>query len=163
MHNQVFSANKFISYQRTSSYVLVLTLRIPKTILECFGDKPQHYYFSVNINDATASSSAYILADFSQSDLNTTQILRGTDSSGALCNWSNGQSYYYGGAGISSSVYTYTGYLTLSPTVFSENSCSGPTTFVIDIFYVQSLHRLGASIRRGSIYTKTFDADGIRQ
>lgn len=133
VHNQVFSANKFISYQRTSAYVLVLTLRIPKTILECFGDKPQHYYFSVNINDATASSSAYILADFQQSDLNTTQVLQGTDSSGELCNWSNGQSYYYGGAGISSSVYTYTGYLTLSPTVFSENSCSGPTTFVIDI------------------------------
>ena len=134
VHNQVFSANKFISYQLTSTYVLVLTLRIPKTILECFGDKPQHYSFSVNLNDASATSSTYILDDFSQSDLNTTQVLQGTTSSGELCNWSNGQSYYYGGGyGISSSVNAYTGYLTLSPTVFSENSCSGPTTFVIDI------------------------------
>ena len=132
VHNQVFSANKFISYQLTSAYVLVLTLRIPKTILECFGNKPQHYYFSVNINDATESSSSYILADFQQSDLNTTQVLQGTDSSGTLCNWSNGQSYYYGGTGGNtvSSIYIYTGYLTLCPT---ENSCSGPATFVIDI------------------------------
>jgi len=133
VHNQVFSANKFISYQLTSTYVLVLTLRIPTSILECFGDKPQHYSFSVYVNDLTETSSTYILGNFQQSELNTTQVLQGTTSSGELCNWSNGQSYYYGGYGISSSINTYTGYLTLSPAVFSENSCSGPTTFVIDI------------------------------
>ena len=133
VHNQVFSANKFISYQLTSTYVLVLTLRIPTSILKCFGNKPQHYFFSVYVNDLTETSSTYILANFQQSELNTTQVLQGTTSSGALCNWSNGQSYYYGGYGIGSSINTYTGYLTLSPAVFSENSCSGPTTFVIDI------------------------------
>jgi hypothetical protein len=53
--NQVFSANKFMSYQLVSTYVLELTLRIPKTILECFGaTSTQNYFFDVNVNDATA-------------------------------------------------------------------------------------------------------------
>ena len=51
--NQVFSANKFISYQLTSTYVLVLTLRVPKSIQECFGPgTTQNYSFSVFLNDA---------------------------------------------------------------------------------------------------------------
>ena len=54
IHNQVFSANKFMSYQLTSAYVLVLTLKIPKSILECFGPgKTQNYSFSVYVNDST--------------------------------------------------------------------------------------------------------------
>ena len=54
VHTQVFSANKFISYQLTSTYVLVLTLKIPKSIQECFGPATtQNYSFDVFVNDAT--------------------------------------------------------------------------------------------------------------
>ena len=53
IHNQTFSANKYISYtlSPTNPYVLVLTLTIPKKILQCYGAKPQPYYLNVNIND----------------------------------------------------------------------------------------------------------------
>jgi len=52
VHNQVFSANKFVSYQLVSTYVLQLTVRIPNTIKECFGPTtPQQYFLNVNIND----------------------------------------------------------------------------------------------------------------
>jgi hypothetical protein len=57
VHNQVFSANKYISYQQISEYVLKLSLRIPKKILECYGvGTTQDYFFSVNLNDASAST-----------------------------------------------------------------------------------------------------------
>jgi len=65
IHNQVFSANKYVSYQLTSPYVLVLTLHIPKKIVDCYGgSSTQAYSLDVNINDSattynTMSGSAY--------------------------------------------------------------------------------------------------------
>ena len=64
--NQVFSANKFMSYQLVSTYVLELTLRIPKAILECFGSSTtQNYFFNVNLNDKTRSSAPIIYCNYS--------------------------------------------------------------------------------------------------
>jgi hypothetical protein len=55
--NQVFSANKFISYQFDGDTILTLTLKVPKTILNCFGTvDPLPYYFTVYINDACSST-----------------------------------------------------------------------------------------------------------
>ena len=52
VHNQTFSANKYISYKQVRRYTLELTLKVPKSIVECFGEgTTQNYYFSVNIND----------------------------------------------------------------------------------------------------------------
>ena len=60
--NQVFSAKKFMSYQLVSTYVLELTLRIPKSILECFGSSTTlNYFFNVNLNDATAPPPAPLI------------------------------------------------------------------------------------------------------
>jgi hypothetical protein len=60
VHNQTFSANRFISYELVSDYVLQLTLRIPKKILECYGvGKIQNYYFTININDAATATINY--------------------------------------------------------------------------------------------------------
>lgn len=56
VHNQVFSANKFVSYEVTSTYVLVLTIRIPKAILQCYGDNTtRSYSLDVYINDKASS------------------------------------------------------------------------------------------------------------
>lgn len=53
IHNQVFSANKFVSYRLISTYLLELTVRIPKTVKECFGSTTlQSYFLNVTINDA---------------------------------------------------------------------------------------------------------------
>jgi hypothetical protein len=53
IHNQTFSANKYVSYalSPTNPYVLVLTITIPKKILQCYGAKPQPYFLNININD----------------------------------------------------------------------------------------------------------------
>lgn len=57
IHNQTFSANKFISYQLLSTYVLELTLRVPKAILECYGvGTTQNYYFNINLNDGSTTT-----------------------------------------------------------------------------------------------------------
>jgi hypothetical protein len=57
VHNQVFSAKKYISYQHTNTYVLVLTIKLPKKIVACYGPSTvQNYSFSVYINDDAACS-----------------------------------------------------------------------------------------------------------
>ena len=57
IHNQTFSANKYMSYTLLSQYVLQLTVKIPKKILECYGaGTTQDYYFDVYVNDAATSS-----------------------------------------------------------------------------------------------------------
>lgn len=61
VHNQVFSANKYISYTLVSTYVLELTVTIPKRIQECYGTTtPQSYFFNVYINDSSCTQTAYI-------------------------------------------------------------------------------------------------------
>lgn len=56
VHNQTFSANKYMSYTLLSQYVLQLTIKIPKKILECYGaGTTQDYYFDVYVNDAATS------------------------------------------------------------------------------------------------------------
>ena len=60
IHNQTFSANKYISYalSPTNPYVLVLTIKIPKKIIECYGaGTTQNYFFSINLNDAAVNDS----------------------------------------------------------------------------------------------------------
>jgi len=103
--NQVFSANKFMSYTLTSAYVLVLTLRVPKSIQECFGPgTTQNYSFSVFLNDATTSScggNSYTITPFTGSAEIT--ITRFPDTI------SDSDTLYYcvvggGGAGASSSI-----------------------------------------------------------
>lgn len=56
IHNQVFSANKFMSYSLVSTYVLQLSIRIPKAILECYGTgTTQNYFFDVYVNDSSTT------------------------------------------------------------------------------------------------------------
>lgn len=57
IHNETFSAKKYLSYRLISPYVLVLTLeRLPKSIVKCYGpDAPQNYYFSINLNDSSTN------------------------------------------------------------------------------------------------------------
>jgi len=48
IHNQTFSANKYMSYalSPTNPYVLVLTINIPKKITQCYGvGTTQNYFF----------------------------------------------------------------------------------------------------------------------
>jgi hypothetical protein len=56
VHNQVFSANKYMSYKLVSTYVLEISVKVPKNILKCYGTTPQAYYFNVNINDGTCKT-----------------------------------------------------------------------------------------------------------
>lgn len=59
IHNQTFSANKYVSYalSTTNPYVLVLTITIPKKIIECYGvGSTQPYFLNVNINDAATTT-----------------------------------------------------------------------------------------------------------
>jgi len=59
IHNQTFSANKYVSYalSPTNPYVLVLTITIPKKIIECYGvGSTQPYFLNVNINDAATTT-----------------------------------------------------------------------------------------------------------
>ena len=57
IHNQTFSANKYMSYRRLSLYVLELKFdRFPTRIVECYGaSSTQPYFFSVYINDAATN------------------------------------------------------------------------------------------------------------
>jgi len=58
IHNQTFSANKYMSYalSPTNPYVLVLTINIPKKILQCYGvGTTQDYFFNIFVNDGTYS------------------------------------------------------------------------------------------------------------
>ena len=58
IHNQVFSANKYMSYalSLTNPYVLYLTIKIPKRIQECYGaTTPQAYFLNVYVNDSSCS------------------------------------------------------------------------------------------------------------
>ena len=60
IHNQTFSANKYISYTLLSQYVLQLTIKIPKKIIECYGaGTTQDYYFDVYVNDSSCNSKCY--------------------------------------------------------------------------------------------------------
>jgi len=78
--NQVFSANKFMSYQLVSAYVLLLTIRVPKSILECFGPgTTQKYFFSINLNDATANDTfCQTLSTSSTCQVNPSTVATGT-------------------------------------------------------------------------------------
>jgi hypothetical protein len=77
--NQVFSANKFISYELTSTYVLVLSIKIPKSIQECFGPgTTQNYSFSINLNDASSTSTIELSYGMDSSGTGYTYIA-GTD------------------------------------------------------------------------------------
>jgi hypothetical protein len=55
IHNQTFSANKFMTYavDPENQYILVLTVeKMPKKIVQCYGaDSKQNYYFNVNVDD----------------------------------------------------------------------------------------------------------------
>jgi len=65
VHNQVFSAKKYVSYQLVNPYVLVLTINIPPRILECYGPATsQPYYLNMNVNDKATSSTNYFLCTF---------------------------------------------------------------------------------------------------
>jgi len=57
LHNQTFSANKYMSYRRIGEFVLELKFdRFPQRIVECYGaSSTQPFYFSVYINDATTN------------------------------------------------------------------------------------------------------------
>ena len=118
IHNQVFSANKFITYTLTSTYVLVLTVRIPKSILECFGvGKTQNYFLNININDAT-----YTVQSFTSGS--GTFTLQTTDVSGDIINFlcvggggggqGSGTQGYAGGGGGG---YVYEGSFTIEPNI----------------------------------------------
>lgn len=53
IHNQTFSAKKYMSYTLLSPYILRLVLAIPKIITECYGStSSQAYFFNVNLNDS---------------------------------------------------------------------------------------------------------------
>ena len=101
--NQVFSANKFISYELTSTYVLVLTLRVPKSIQECFGlGTTQNYSFSLYVNDASSSS--------------IIELTYGTDSSGT------GYTYIAGADGAPDTLTAYGSQLTYAYSDSNGNS-----------------------------------------
>lgn len=57
LHNQTFSANKFMSYRRVGEFTLELKFdRFPRSIVECYGSSStQPFYFSIYINDAAAN------------------------------------------------------------------------------------------------------------
>ena len=75
----MFSANKFISYELTSAYVLVLSIKVPKSIQECFGPgTTQNYSFSLYVNDASSSSIIELTYDMDSSGTGYTYIA-GTD------------------------------------------------------------------------------------
>jgi len=58
--NQVFSANKFISYAFDGNTIITLTLKIPKSIVDCYGTgKTLSFYFTANINDTTVNTLVY--------------------------------------------------------------------------------------------------------
>ena len=60
VHNQTFSANKYMSYKLVSAYVFEITVKIPKKILKCYGaGTTQDYYFNVNVNDSSCNSKCY--------------------------------------------------------------------------------------------------------
>jgi len=83
IHNQVFSANKYITYELTSRYVLVLTIKTPKKILECYdATTPQPYFLSVFINDGveTCKETDFTIADVSGTTW--TDLTFSQDSSG---------------------------------------------------------------------------------
>jgi hypothetical protein len=128
IHNQVFSANKFMSYTLTSAYVIVLSIKIPKAILECFGPgKTQNYSFSVFVNDGATTTTL----SFNYTTNNSlTATIPGTTSSGINCTYSSSQQYYYGGEYTDpSGTSVYTGYLQITGTT----SCAALTTLYIDV------------------------------
>ena len=104
VHNQVFSANKFITYTLTSAYVLLLTMTLPKKIVECYGaSTPQAYFLDITINDGS-----YQVESFTDGSGNFS--LFNSDTSG------NATVYYFcvggggGGQGSNTSLeYSYAG------------------------------------------------------
>lgn len=151
--NQVFSANKFISYSLVSTYVLVLTLKIPKSIQKCFGPgTTQNYSFSVYLNDATTSSCGtnYTITPFTGSaDITITRFPDTTSDSdtfyycvvgggGAGASASIVNEYYYGGGGGGGGQVT-TGSVQLSSseetwtlTVGQDSSGNGNPSSIVD-------------------------------
>ena len=55
INNQVFSANKYMTYSTPSLYVIVFSISLPKSIRTCYTG-PHPYYFSVCVNDAATST-----------------------------------------------------------------------------------------------------------
>jgi hypothetical protein len=142
--NQIFSANKFMSYTLTSAYVLVLTLRVPKSILECFGaSTTQNYSFSVFVNDGATTTNSLSFSYQTNNSL-TSVSLEGNSQYGGTCNWSESQQYYYsadtsGNPYISydyntqSEIIVYTGYLQIIGYSYEGISCSAPSTLTLNI------------------------------
>ena len=129
VHNQVFSANKYISYELVDTYVLVLTLKVPKSILECYGvGTIQNYSFTINLNDAAVNTS--LSFDYEKpEDINSTL----TNSSGS-CTWSSTQTYYYSGScNDATGNPIYTGYLQIVGSGNSSTSCVAPSALSLSI------------------------------
>ena len=133
IHNQVFSANKFMSYTLTSAYVLVLTLRVPKSIQECFGPgTTQNYSFSVFLNDAATPVLSF---SYQTNDSLTSTDIYGTCCSTCTsgCTWCPTQQYYYAGAYTDpSGTQVYTGYLQMTGSS-SSTCCFAPTTLALSM------------------------------
>jgi len=55
INNQVFSANKYMTYSTPSLYTIVFSISLPKSIRRCYTG-PHPYYFSVCINDAATTT-----------------------------------------------------------------------------------------------------------
>jgi len=132
IHNQVFSANKFMSYTLTSAYVIVLSIKIPKAILECFGSgKTENYSFSVYVNDDSTTPTNSLSFNYTTNNSLKSTTLYGTDASGNLCLYSTLQKYYYGGEYTDpSGTSVYTGYLQITA---MGNTCTALTTLCIDV------------------------------
>jgi len=134
--NQVFSANKFMSYTLTSAYVIVLSIKIPKSIQECFGPTTtQNYSFSVYVNDAATPTNDSLSFNYTTTNSYST-TLSGTDASGNSCTWSFSQQYY--STDNSGTPYTdpsgtptYTGYLVIRGDILT--TCNPPTSLTLDI------------------------------
>lgn len=59
-YNQVFSAKKYMSF-RSFGYIAIISIKIPRSVLECHGANAFHpYFFNVNVDDAAVSSDYYL-------------------------------------------------------------------------------------------------------
>jgi hypothetical protein len=154
--NQVFSAKKFMSYTLTSTYVLELTIKIPKAILECFGaTTTQNYFFDVSLNDAASTSGGTSLScNYSSSGWDVSGNV--TQNQNEYCSGTCGTEQYkisenslYISLDVSGSPYT------IYPTAteqcsFTVNSCSNDCSSKCIVINVQNVYGY-----TNNVYTNT--------
>lgn len=154
IHNQIFSAKKYMTFAESpTAPEITIGIRLPRSIVECYGAGPHPYYFSVDLDDGTSTLQLTYIGSTANPPwtTNTTSGFSISDSSGTCSGTCGVFTGYYSSSNPStlnvSLDSTFTGYSitatnyssTESPTFIVNNcSTSNACTAISSCFSVQA-------------------------